>query len=276
MIVITCCIILICAIALFGISISQQAFAQSSGDDLWYYGKGIKPDTYLKYKIQDTNVNNGNPYEMIIYFDHYDNNTGYWVAPIFVITNGTVLNDTFHIDTTKQFWNVFFGNTVSPEIKPYKDEFYTHILSLWLAATEPGSSLNAREWIPYPEFHAALNGTQKITVLAGTFNCTEVLTGSPSQIDKTWINKDLPYPVKGSGYELEEIGHGYPTVPEFQSAQNNSSLPSPLKQFKAGTPASSVKCTGDLQLVIKSEDGSPACVMPDTGKILVERGWARA
>ncbi len=28
-----------------------------------------------------------------------------------------------------------------------------------------------------------------------------------------------------------------------------------------------------LQLVVKAEDGSPACVKPETSKILVERGW---
>jgi len=50
---------------------------------------------------------------------------------------------------------------------------------------------------------------------------------------------------------------------------------SPLKQFKSGTPANDVKCNDGLQLVIKVEDNSPACVISNTASILIERGWAQ-
>ena len=49
---------------------------------------------------------------------------------------------------------------------------------------------------------------------------------------------------------------------------------SPLDQFRSGIAARNVKCENGLDLVIKSEDGSPACVRPDTAKVLVQRGWA--
>jgi hypothetical protein len=52
-------------------------------------------------------------------------------------------------------------------------------------------------------------------------------------------------------------------------------LDSPLKQFKSGTPTSDVKCNDGLQLFIKAEDDSPACVKPDTAQKLIERGWAK-
>jgi hypothetical protein len=48
---------------------------------------------------------------------------------------------------------------------------------------------------------------------------------------------------------------------------------SPLEQFREGIAANDVKCEQGLQLVIKSEDGSPACVTSDTSSILVQRGW---
>ncbi|MGC1426097.1 MAG: hypothetical protein WA833_05280 [Nitrosotalea sp.] len=48
----------------------------------------------------------------------------------------------------------------------------------------------------------------------------------------------------------------------------------PLKQFKSGSPASDVKCNDGLQLIIKAEDNSPACVKPDTASKLTEQGWA--
>jgi len=47
----------------------------------------------------------------------------------------------------------------------------------------------------------------------------------------------------------------------------------PLEQFKSGIPAKSITCQKDFVLIIKSEDGSPACVKLDTEKKLYERGW---
>lgn len=49
---------------------------------------------------------------------------------------------------------------------------------------------------------------------------------------------------------------------------------SPLKQFKSGTVAKDVICSQGFQLVIKSEDGSPACVKPHDVHKLITIGWA--
>ncbi|MGI0072794.1 MAG: hypothetical protein ACREA3_03155 [Nitrosotalea sp.] len=49
----------------------------------------------------------------------------------------------------------------------------------------------------------------------------------------------------------------------------------PLKQFKSGIPAKDLKCQQGLELVIKAEDGTPACVKPATATKLLERGWAK-
>ncbi|MDE1843655.1 MAG: hypothetical protein KGH95_08405, partial [Thaumarchaeota archaeon] len=51
-------------------------------------------------------------------------------------------------------------------------------------------------------------------------------------------------------------------------------IDAPLKQFKSGIPVSDVKCNDDLQLILKFEDNSPACVKPDTAQKLIDRGWA--
>ena len=50
---------------------------------------------------------------------------------------------------------------------------------------------------------------------------------------------------------------------------------SPLVQFKSGIAANDVKCQQGLQLVIKAENGNPACVKPDTVTKLVQWGWAK-
>lgn len=49
---------------------------------------------------------------------------------------------------------------------------------------------------------------------------------------------------------------------------------SPLKQFKSGTTAQQVVCNTGLELVIKAEDNSPACVSHSGASVLMERGWA--
>ncbi|MHB8601850.1 MAG: serpin family protein [Nitrosotalea sp.] len=48
---------------------------------------------------------------------------------------------------------------------------------------------------------------------------------------------------------------------------------SPLVQFKSGTTVDKIICLQDFTLVIKTEDGNPACVKSQTAQRLVERGW---
>ncbi|MGI0062001.1 MAG: hypothetical protein ACREA8_09785, partial [Nitrosotalea sp.] len=61
----------------------------------------------------------------------------------------------------------------------------------------------------------------------------------------------------------------------YERTSGTMYLDSPLKQFKLGISANNVTCKTEFQLVLKSEDGSPACIKPDTSKILIERGWAK-
>ncbi len=48
---------------------------------------------------------------------------------------------------------------------------------------------------------------------------------------------------------------------------------SPLKQFKSGIASKDVKCEQGLQLVIKDEDGTPACIKQESISKLILRGW---
>jgi serpin B len=48
---------------------------------------------------------------------------------------------------------------------------------------------------------------------------------------------------------------------------------SPLVQFKSGTSVDKIICLHDFTLVIKTEDGHPACVKSQTAQKLVERSW---
>ncbi len=40
-----------------------------------------------------------------------------------------------------------------------------------------------------------------------------------------------------------------------------------------GIPASEVTCKEGLDLILKSRDGSAACVKPSTALKLIDRGW---
>lgn len=49
----------------------------------------------------------------------------------------------------------------------------------------------------------------------------------------------------------------------------------PLQQVRSGTAAMDVKCKDGLQLVLKAEDGSPACVRSSTAIQLMNIGWSK-
>lgn len=49
----------------------------------------------------------------------------------------------------------------------------------------------------------------------------------------------------------------------------------PLKQIGNGVLPENVVCKPDMKLILKSTDGSPACVFNSTAQKLIERGWAK-
>ncbi len=50
---------------------------------------------------------------------------------------------------------------------------------------------------------------------------------------------------------------------------------SPLDQYSAGVSADIIVCQGDLHLIIKAKDNSPACVKSETVSRLLDLGWAK-
>lgn len=83
-----------------------------------------------------------------------------------------------------------------------------------------------------------------------------------------------------SGYPLPPISCPMNYLPSKVTDYNKlvSMIPwvPPLEQSIYGIPAENVQCVNGLTLILKSEDGSPACVTPHTANILIERGWARS
>ena len=66
-------------------------------------------------------------------------------------------------------------------------------------------------------------------------------------------------------------------LPQTTTVSKCSSVfdPTPLGQYRFGVGAQDVYCSNGYNLVIKSEDGSPACARPGTANILIERGWGK-
>lgn len=73
-----------------------------------------------------------------------------------------------------------------------------------------------------------------------------------------YVNDQAPAP---KGYELSQIA-------------DSREIPSPLKQFKSGIPIDEIQCKEGLELVIKSSNGSPACVRHHNVIALSLRGWS--
>src|SRR5574340_1068145 len=57
---------------------------------------------------------------------------------------------------------------------------------------------------------------------------------------------------------------------------NGQALLPPLDQLKSGIMIQDIKCIEGMQLVLKAEDNSPACVTPTTAQELVKRGWVKS
>ena len=52
------------------LTVAGSAFAQS--DNKWYVGEGAEQDMYVTYRIQEHDTNNGEPFELTIYFQEQD------------------------------------------------------------------------------------------------------------------------------------------------------------------------------------------------------------
>jgi len=58
--------------------------------------------------------------------------------------------------------------------------------------------------------------------------------------------------------------------------KNNIVMDPPLRQLKNGVAINDIKCIEGMQLILKKENGSPACVKPEDATALTERGWAQS
>jgi hypothetical protein len=118
------------------------------------------------------------------------------------------------------------------------------------------------------------NGSEDVPYFASVYDIRSL--GGPTKISPEEINNNdlriLEINFTKDITEIEIAGTFFVEKYHYAAPNSISSL-SPLRQYETGLAANDVKCIQGLQLVIKAEDNSPACVKPDTGTKLVKRGW---
>ena len=97
-----------------------------------------------------------------------------------------------------------------------------------------------------------------------------------AKVDGTY---DYQFQIKGEsripGKYSYEIQLGPETMNGEFIIEINPNLWTPLKQFKSGVLLTNIQCRDGLQLMIKSENGLPACVTTQNMEKLAERGWGK-
>ncbi len=85
-------------------------------------------------------------------------------------------------------------------------------------------------------------------------------TNPDSSINDNVVSKILIFTVNDKTSQPEEPPH----------------MLSPLKQLKSGVAVKDIRCSNDLELIIKITNSSPACVKPDSVNKLVLLGWTKS
>jgi len=84
-------------------------------------------------------------------------------------------------------------------------------------------------------------------------------------------------------YGNQTVEEGLPVIPPPPPMVSNDCnvkskrmLMLPLQQLTiCGSPSDGIICNTGFQLILKAEDGSPACVKPQTATKLIQSGWAK-
>jgi hypothetical protein len=211
-------------------SISGGIAANAQQSDTWYVGKGAKENTYYTYKIQDHDTNQGQPFTMTVYFQDFNETGKYWIAPVFVVDKGRVLNGTFHLSDLDL---TALGSSIIPkEMSPYRSAYANTLQWLESFVPKPGQSLSAVNWGKIGSIGGSPvnpGGAAQVTVPAGTYDTT-VIAYHKGVDNRIWVNPNLPYPVKAETYadvttgnppiqyvyDLQATGQGQPPAPESQ------------------------------------------------------------
>jgi hypothetical protein len=216
------------------VTVSSVAFAQ--GNDLWYPGEGVKQDMYVKYRIQEYDTNDGQEYEMTMWFKEQQD--GDWIVPTFVVDQGKVIQGTLKLSDSMGY--LAGGSNVPAEMNDYIGGYLgsLHWVDSFSTKADP-KSLTSPNWGRTGSIGGSdlkPSGKETITVPAGQFETTVLVLHKGQADSKIWILNEFPFPIKAlfftdttSGapetqfsFELLETGMGQPEVPI-----NEDQIPTP-------------------------------------------------
>ena len=222
---------LVVSLLVFGtLNMMNSAFAQTPD---WYPGEGVRQDMYVKYRIEDYDTNERQPFVMTLYFQQQDQD-GNWIVPAYVETNGRVLQGTLKLSDTM---SPLSGGEVPQEMRDFVAGYQSSLT--WLDAFTTVSaplSLTAGSWgkiasIGGSEVRPA--GTEQVTFagaqsLCGAPSCEATRVTWHKGVDSNvWVVNEFPFPVMAETYadvttppapiqyryELLETGSGQPAAP---------------------------------------------------------------
>jgi hypothetical protein len=202
----------------------KNAYAQNN----WYLGKGVQPNTYYTYKIQEHDTKQGQPFVMTIYFKQFNNTGSYWVAPTDVVYQGKVYSGTLHLSDLDL--TALGSSKIPPEMRSFLSGYKDSLAWLSAFVPKPGLSLTAPYWGKIAAIGGsavAPGGGATVTVPAGTYPTT-VVTWHYGVDNNIYVNPDMPYPVKAEtfaattggnppiqyAFDLEATGQGQPPTPK--------------------------------------------------------------
>ena len=152
------------------------------------------------------------------------------------------------------FYGIGGNGTIPDTIKVYRDDV------LWKTTTKEtgiAPSTSHSEWqIPQTFFYNELPGKYRLVSIT---NNTETLVFE-------FIVKQINKSEKNLLYLIESDIHNENHLEYSQMA--------PIKQIASGIMPKDIVCKEHLNLVFKSSNDDPVCVMPETTEKLIERSWA--
>jgi hypothetical protein len=216
-------------LVVFG-TLNMTSSALAQGDNNWYPGEGIRQDMYVKYRIEDYDTNEKQPYNLTLYFQQQQQD-GNWIVPATVETDSRVIQGTLKLSETM---SPLAGGEVPPEMNEFVGGYQSSLL--WLDAFTTKSaplSLTAGSWgkiaaIGGSEVKPA--GNEKVSFagaqsVCGASSCDSTRVSWHKGVDSNvWIVNEFPFPVKAEAYadvttppapiqyrfELLETGTGQP------------------------------------------------------------------
>jgi hypothetical protein len=206
-------------------------------DNTWYVGKGVQPNTYYTYQVQNGDTDNGQPFLITLYFKQYNSTGQYWVVPAYVVTQGEVFKGIFHLSDLDM--SVLGTSQIPANMSKYASAYSNslHWLASFVTKATPGSVTSAY-WGKIASIGGspvAPSGSAKVTTAAGTFDTTRI-SYHKGVDNNIWISSNLPFPVKAQTFA--DVTTGNPPIQyAFELlATGKGSPPPPKSQFEIPKP----------------------------------------